>query len=367
MQNNEKIFWHAFNSIGGFGPQKFRKLLAFFSTLAEAWQASHADMLRSGIGEKLTELFLSKRSQFDLEKMQAGLLKEKIEILTIRCDAYPSMLKEIASAPPVIYIRGNPSALSNKSLAIVGSRKYTPYGERVAENICKDLVRSGLSITSGLALGIDAISHRAALDAGGETIAILGSGLDDVSIFPRENFNLARRILENDGALVSEYPPGTPSYKQNFPARNRIMAGLTLGTLVVEAALESGSLITARLALEFNREVFSVPGSIFSPQSTGTNYLIKSGAKLVESAKDILEELNISSSAESANGAAKKIFKPETKEEETLWKILGNEPLHIDRLQKLAKLNPATLNSTLATLEIQGAIKNIGGQNYIRL
>jgi DNA processing protein len=288
-------------------------------------------------------------------------------MLTIRCEAYPSTLKEIPSAPPILYVRGNLAALSNKSLAIVGSRKYTSYGERVAENICKDLVRSGLSITSGLALGIDAIAHRAALNAGGETIAILGSGIDDNSIFPRENFNLARQIIQNDGALVSEYPPRTPSYKQNFPARNRIMAGLTLGTLVIEAALESGSLITARLALEFNREVFSVPGSIFSPQSTGTNYLIKSGAKLVESAKDILEELNIYSSAKNTAGETKKLFKPATKEEETLWKILSNEPLHIDRLQKLAKLDPATLNSTLATMEIQGVIKNIGGQNYIKL
>jgi DNA processing protein len=367
MQNDELIFWHAFNSIDGFGPQKFKLLRDFFPTLEAAWQASRENILQSGISEKLAQLFLLKRQEFDLEKMQAELLREKIEILTIKCGAYPSTLKEIPSAPPIIYVRGNLAALSSKSLAIVGSRKYTPYGERVAENICKDLVRSGLSITSGLALGIDAISHRAALAAGGETIAILGSGIDDASIFPRENFNLSRKILENDGALASEYPPKTPSYKQNFPARNRIMAGLTLGTLVVEAALESGSLITAKLALEFNREVFSVPGSIFSPQSTGTNYLIKNGAKLVESAKDILEELNISSLSENTAGEIKKLFKPTTKEEETIWKILSNEPLHIDRLQKMAKLNPATLSSTLVTLEIQGAVKNIGGQNYIKL
>ncbi|MDD5489989.1 MAG: DNA-processing protein DprA, partial [Candidatus Moranbacteria bacterium] len=211
---------------------------------------------------------------------------------------------------------------------------------------------------------IDAIAHRATLDAEGATIAVLGTGIDDETIYPRDNFNLARDILASGGTLLTEYPPKTPSLKQNFPARNRIMAGLTLGTLVVEAALDSGSLITAGFALEAGREVFAVPGSIFSPQSTGANFLLKSGAKLVESAADVLQELNLS---ERNRPVSRKMYEPKTKEEKKVWSVLGSDPLHVDRLVKLTRLNPATIGSTLATLEIQGVVKNIGGQNYIRL
>ena len=225
-------------------------------------------------------------------------------------------------------------------------------------------MRAGLTIVSGLALGIDGIAHRAALDAGGLTAAVLGTGIDDATIYPREHFNLAKSIIENGGALITEQPPKTPSLKQNFPARNRIMAGLALGTLVIEAAENSGSLITAGFALEQNREVFAVPGDIFSPQSTGTNRLIKNGAKLVTSAADILEELNIS---RTQPALALKIFEPKTDEEKIIWKNLSNEPLHIDKISKMTRLDTAAVASVLSALEIEGAVKNIGGQNFIRL
>lgn len=362
---NEIIFWHAFNCVDGFGPQTFKKLTAGFASLAEAWKSTDAENLEQlGLTKKQIDNFFQFRQSHPPEKLFEDLAKENIEILAINDEAYPAQLKEIASAPPVIYVRGDKSILSNKSIAIVGSRKFTQYGQRVTENLTRDLVCTGLTIVSGLALGIDGIAHRAALDAGGITAAVLGTGIDDATIYPREHFNLAQRILENGGALITEQPPKTPSLKQNFPARNRIMAGLALGTLVVEAAESSGSLITAGFALEQNREVFAVPGDIFSAQSAGSNFLLKRGAKLVSSATDILEEFSLSRIQPELT---LKIFQPRTDEEKIIWKILSNEPLHIDKILKLTKLETAVVSSTLAALEIEGAVRNIGGQNFIRL
>jgi DNA processing protein len=366
MEQNERevIYYHAFNCVGGFGPQKYKFLLTNFPSLEAAWNASREALIGTGISQKLADFFLAKREKLEPEKLFAQLNKENIIPLVIDDKNYPPQLKEIHSAPPIIYIKGNIEILKSKSIAVVGSRKFTDYGRRVAQNLCRDLVSSGLAIVSGLALGIDAISHRAAIDANGITIAVLGSGLDDPNIFPRENFNLSKQILESGGALISEYPPRTPSFKQNFPARNRLMAGLTLGTLVVEAALGSGSLITADYALEFGREIFSVPGPLFSPQSEGTNELIKKGAKLVGSAKDILEELRIPSKSEGKNNLI--IYEPKSEEEKIVWKFLGSDPLHVDRLVILSKLNPALVASTLAMMEIGGAVRDIGGKNYIK-
>jgi len=365
MENkNEIIYYHAFSCVGGFGPQRFRKLLARFGSLERAWSANRENLIASDIGPAAAENFLKKRENLSPEKLFAELREEKIDIINQNHAAYPPQLKEVPSAPAVIYGRGNLEILKNKSLAVVGSRKFTKYGERVTQGLCRDLVRSGLTVVSGLALGIDAIAHRETLNVEGTTIAVLGTGIDDATIYPRDNFNLAQNILSGGGALISEFGPRTPSLKQNFPARNRIMAGLALGTLVVEAALGSGSLITAGFSLDFNREVFAVPGDVFSPQSAGTNELIKNGAKLVQSAADILSELNIKSAFPSQ---AQKIFSPGTKEEGAIWKVISNEPLHVDRISKLSKLNPATVNSVLSVLEVEGVVKNVGGQNYIRL
>jgi DNA processing protein len=363
-QTGEQIFWHAFNCVDGFGPQAFKKMTASFSSLEDAWKDDGEKLFNIDLSKKQLDNFLEFRKNNDPEKLFDELAKEKIEILTIKDEDYPSHLTEIASAPPVLYIRGDRAILSNKSIAIVGSRKFTEYGRRVTENLTKDLIRAGLTIVSGLALGIDGIAHRAALDAGGITAAVLGTGIDDPTIYPREHFNLAQRILENGGALITEQPPKTPSLKQNFPARNRIMAGLALGTLVIEAAESSGSLITANFALEQNREVFAVPGDIFSPQSDGANLLIKKGAKLVTSAADILEEMNISRSQPQL---ALKIYEPRTEEEKIIWKVLSNEPLHIDKISKLTRLDTATVSSVLGMMEIENAVRDVGGKNYIRL
>jgi DNA processing protein len=362
---NENIFWHAFNCVDGFGPQTFKKLLAGFSSLEEAWKSTDAEKLEQlGLTKKQIDNFFQFRQKNDPENLFENLLKEKIEILTIKDETYPAQLKEIASAPPALYARGDKAVLCNKSIAVVGSRKFTEYGQRVTENLTRDLVRAGLTIVSGLALGIDGIAHRSALESGGITAAVLGTGIDDATIYPREHFNLAHKIIENGGALITEQPPKTPSLKQNFPARNRIMAGLALGTLVIEAAEISGSLITANFALEQNREVFSVPGDIFSPQSTGANLLLKRGAKLVSSAADILEEFSLS---RSQPALPLKIFEPKTNEEKIIWKILSNESLHIDKISKLTKLETAVVSSVLGVMEIENVVKDVGGKNYIRL
>lgn len=370
MEENKKelIFWNAFAAVGGFGPQSFKKLLAFFGDLETAWKAKRDELVGAGIGEKKAEKLLSAREKISPAEFFEEVLKEKIEIITINNANYPPRLKEIPSAPAVLYGRGDLEILGNKSIAVVGSRKFTTYGKRAAQSLCRYLVRAGLTITSGLALGIDAIAHRAALEAGGKTIAVLGTGIDDATIYPRENFNLASLILENGGALITEYPPKTPSLKQNFPARNRIMAGLALGTLVIEAAEGSGSLITASCALEFNREVLAVPGDIFSLQSIGSNALIKNGAKLVQSASDILEEFNVTVANQQAPlFEDQKNYVPKATEEKSIWKVLSHEPLHIDRISKLTKLDAAAVNGTLSLMEVEGAVKNVGGQNYIKL
>ncbi|MDD3487261.1 MAG: DNA-processing protein DprA [Candidatus Moranbacteria bacterium] len=363
-QENEKIYWHAFNCVEGFGPQTFKKLSAGFPSLEDAWRDDGGIFFQIGLNEKQVGKFLDFRKNYLPEKLYEETLKEKIYIITTNDPDYPPQLKEIGSAPPVLYIRGEKKILKNKSIAVVGSRKFTAYGQRVAENLTRDLVRAGITIVSGLALGIDGIAHQTTLSSDGLTIAVLGTGVDDQTIYPREHFNLAQNIIAGGGALLSEYPPKTPSIRQNFPARNRIMAAISLGALVIEAAEGSGSLITAEYALEFNREVFAVPGDIFSPQSAGTNALIQKGAKLVGSTANILEELNINR-GQSALPLTN--FEPKTDEEKLIWKNLSNEPLHIDKISKMAKLDTATVASILATMEIEGVVKNIGGQNFIKL
>jgi len=271
---------------------------------------------------------------------------------------YPKLLKEIFDPPKELYIWGELKAEEKYPLAVVGTRKISSYGKQVAAPLVKNLAKAGLTIVSGLALGIDGLAHQAALDVGGRTIAVLGSSLD--IIYPALHKKLAENIANSGGAVISEYPPGTRPAKYTFPARNRIVAGLSLGVLVIEAPEKSGALITARFALDQGREVFAVPGSIYNPNSIGCNKLIKMGAKPVTKAEDIFETFNLEFSTE-----PKKEIKPETPEEEILLKFLSHEPVHIDELIKLSKLSPSAANSTLTIMEIDNKVKNLGNNNYI--
>lgn len=357
-------YLNALYTIPGIGSETLRKLFGYFQDGKLIWEAQSAEMIKCGIPESTAGKIVSARNSINPDEEWTKLEKAKVSIVCFFEDLYPNLLKEIPNSPFLIYYRGNLDCLDIPSIAIVGSRKFTPYGRQVAEKFSYDLAKAGICIVSGLAIGIDAIAHRGALDGGGKTVAVLGSSVDDDNIYPRINYNLAQEILASGGLLLSELPvPSTPN-TGTFPARDRIMAGLTLGTLVVEAAEKSGSLITPAHGIEFNREVFAIPGSIYSPQSEGANALIKKGAKLVTSIADVLEELRIETRSEER-------LKNEPIEldekEKNIVRLLSPLPTHIDIICKQTKLETSTLSGMLVMLEIKGAIKNIGGQNYIKL
>lgn len=353
---------NALNKIPGIGPQKIRKLLTRFATAESAWHANFSALSTALGSEKLAEQIVEARKKINPETEWEKILDANITVFDFHSPHYPKLLKEIPNPPYLLYARGTLSPNEHPSISIVGTRKNSPYGKQVAVDFSTKLARAGFLITSGLALGIDAFAHQSTLEAGGKTVAVLGSGIDDAHIYPRINFNLAKDIIANGGLLISEYPPETSPSENTFPARNRIIAGLSLGTLVIEAAESSGALITAKMALECNREVFSIPGPIFSPASQGTNSLIKSGAKLVSNIQDILEEINLPF-FKSTPVLREKY--PQTAEETLILETLGEIPTHIDKIAKLTKLGTAVVASNLSLMEIKGWTKNIGGQNYI--
>ncbi|NCO25237.1 DNA-protecting protein DprA [Candidatus Parcubacteria bacterium] len=284
---------------------------------------------------------------------------DKIQTIKKSSRNYPEILKEISDAPKQLYVRGNLPKDHNLNFAIVGTRAASDYGRTLTFKIAKELAELGFNIVSGLALGIDTQAHLGALEGKGRTTAVMGSAIDDNSIYPSENLNLVKKIISSGGAIISEYEPGTKSEIWFFPERNRIISGLSRGVLVVEAPEKSGALITARVALEQNREVFAIPGSIFSKNSIGTNNLIKSGAKMVTTVDDILEELNLTELK-----TEKRIGKEEnlTEEEKIILKIIEKEPIHTDKICKISKMAAGQVLSIVSVLEIKGIIKNIGGK-----
>ena len=356
-------YLNALNKISGVGPKKLQRLLSFFGSGENIWQASLSDLEKSGIGPALAEKINHERINLNPQTEWEILEKESIEVIDKNHPHYPLLLKETANPPFLLYIRRKNCSWNPNSapmIAIIGSRKYTAYGSQVAAMFAHDLAQAGFTIVSGMALGIDGIAHENALLSGGQTIAILGSSLDNNHIYPRAHFNLSQRIMEN-GALISDYPCPTQASQLTFPARNRLIAGMSLATLVVEANAQSGTLITANFALEENREVLAVPGSIFSEQSQGTHELIKKGAALVRNVGDVLEVMNFSQD----KTIPKTVYVPETSEETLLLKFLSREPIHIDNLIKLSTLGTASALSTLAMMEMKGWVKNIGGQRYV--
>ncbi|KKQ74466.1 MAG: protecting protein DprA protein [Berkelbacteria bacterium GW2011_GWB1_38_5] len=298
-------------------------------------------------------------AKVDPNREMQKLAKLRIETLIFPEQGYPKLLKELPDAPGLLYIRGKILPEDEIALAVVGSRKFTSYGQRAVEEIVYPLAKNQVTIISGLALGIDAIAHHVALEAKGRTIAVLGCGLDEV--YPVNNIRLADKIIASGGAIISEFPLKTASFRSNFPLRNRIIAGMSLGTLVVEGALESGSLITARAAIDYNREVFAVPGMIFSETSQGPNRLIQMGAKLITSSSDILEELDIPKRQGYVKSSE---IIPDSREEEILLKLLG-KPILVDSLIRQSRLEPALVNSTLVMLEMKGMVANLGGTSYV--
>ena len=280
--------------------------------------------------------------------------------ITINDKNFPELLKKIPNPPQQIYFQGTLQKQEKYPLAIVGTRKVSSYGRQITEYFVKTLAQSGLTIISGLALGIDGLAHKTTLDAGGRTIAVLGSGLNN--IFPTVHQKLAKEIIESNGAIISEYPPETPAYKGNFPARNRIISGLSLGVLVIEAPKKSGALITAQQALKQKRKVFAIPGRIYDKNSEGTNQLIKQGAQAVTSPQDILNALKIKSSF-----AKERKINNLSEQEKLLLKFLSKEPVYIDDLVGQSKMPASKIISCLTEMEIKGVIKNLGAGKYVKL
>jgi DNA processing protein len=352
-------YWVGFSLISKIGRVRQNRLEKYFGALEAAWKASAAELRQAGLDSDSVEALVTQRPQIFLSVEMEKLERAGIVPVTLHDDAYPPRLKEIYDYPPLIYVKGSLLPSDGQGVAVVGTRHCTVYGKQVTEEIVTDLARYRLTIISGLARGIDSVAHRAALRAGGRSLAVLASGLD--IIYPVENATLAREISEC-GALISEHPLGTRPKPEYFPRRNRILSGLSLGVLVIEAGEKSGALITANLALEQNREVFAVPGSILSPASRGTNRLIQEGAKLVIDSGDILEELSLPSLIVQA--PLRETVNPSDIEQLILGQ-LSSEPLHIDEICRRSGLATAEVSSTLAMLEIKEWVKPVSNMNYV--
>jgi len=353
-------YWLGFNRVQGIGPAKLRLILDQFGDLASAWEASPQQFEQLGIDKKTIKNFITTREEVVLEAELDRTIRASIDIIVWSSSNYPKFLKEIPSPPPVLFVKGKILPGDEWAIAIVGTRRYTVYGRQITQELTGALVRSNITIVSGLARGIDGFAHQAALDSRGRTIAVLGSGLDN--LYPAENRALAERIIDGNGALISEYGLGIPPDARNFPARNRIISGLSLGVVVVEAGIRSGALITSSFALEQDREVFAVPGNVNSPASQGTNRLIQQGAKLVRSAEDVLEELNLTMVSQQV--AVQQIV-PDTAEEALLIEHLSRQPIHIDELTRQAGLPSNLVGSTLTIMELKGMVIQVGGMNYV--
>lgn len=357
---NDKLYYQAIARFEKIGPLRLKTLLKRFSNIENIWQASAQDLHKAGLSEQLAQEFTLWRKGQNIQQQWQDLQTQKIQVLTWNDKEYPQRLKEIHDPPHTLFIRGQLPD-NDFTLAVVGTRQVTEYGRQLVEQIVRPLAKSGMAISSGLAIGVDALAHQATLKEQGLTIAVLGGGCDQNTIYPNSNRALAQRIVENKGAVISEYPPHTLSLPYHFPRRNRIIAGLARGTLVIEATESSGSLITARHALEQNREVFTIPGDITRHTSKGVNNLLKMGAHPVLEANDVLQVLNLQ------NPVKTKEILPDNLIEERVLKHLHNESMHIDELAKKTESDAGKLASTLTLMEMKGKVRHIGGMYYASL
>lgn len=354
-----RMYWVGFNMVKGIGSVRFRALLETFGSAEAAWNASPEALLDSGLSSKIVESFQRVRKGVSLEQISERIQSLGVQVLTWDDENYPRHLKEIDQPPPVLYVRGSLSPEDDWAVAIVGTRKVTAYGRQVAEEVATALAHNGVTIVSGMARGIDSIAHQAALNTGGRTLAVLGSGVD--LIYPPENRKLASQIIEH-GALVSDYALGTQPDGQNFPPRNRIISGLSLAVIIVEAGVTSGALITASFAAEQGRDVFAVPGNINAPQSQGTNRLISDGAQPLLNPQDVLEALNLTMVTEHQ---AVRVALPTDPVEARLYKLLSHEPMHVDEIRAQANMPIEAVSATLSMMELKGMVRHVGGMNYV--
>jgi len=351
--------WIGFSKVAGIGPARFKNLVDYYGNVEAAWRADANELRAIGLDNRTVNNLVKTRQQFDPEVALAETDKLGVSVVSWDCPEYPASLKTISDPPYVLYIRGQLEMIDQLAVALVGTRKATTYGKECARSLAQGLVKNGTTVVSGLAYGIDTEAHKAALKANGRTIAVLGCGVD--INYPAANRDLAQAITES-GAIISEYPLSTRPEPKNFPRRNRLISGLSLGVVVVEGPIKSGAHITARYALEQGREVFAVPGSIFHVNSPGPHRLIQNGAKLVTGIKDILEELNLSQISQHAEA---RTLIPDNDTEAVLLKNLSSDPVHIDELGQLTGLQASELASALTMMELKGMVRQVGGMNYI--
>jgi DNA processing protein len=356
-----KRYWIGFNLVKGIGSARLRALLDTFGDVETAWRAREEDLRAAGLSARIIENLVQLRADLDLELVWQRVQAQTSRVLTWEDPDYPRRLMEIDQPPPVLYTLGELLDVDEWAIAVVGSRRITSYGRQVTEEIAASLARNGITVVSGLARGVDAVAHQAALRAGGRTLAVLGSGVD--RIYPPEHRQLAEQII-TQGAILSDYPLGTPPDATNFPPRNRIIAGLARATVVVEAGERSGALITAAFAAEQGREVFAVPGSIFAQQSKGPNRLILDGARPLLDVKDLLEVLDMVSIGDFRQA---RTVLPADAVEAQLYSILGREPMHVDEIRSRANLPIEKVSAALTLMELKGMIRQVGGMHYVAL
>ena len=354
-----KAYWIGFNKIRGIGYVRTKKLIDFFGDLESAWTATESSLVEAGLGLKLVREFLDARKSIRLEAELEQIQAKGIQILTLDDIGYPQKLLTIEQPPPVIYVKGCLEESDDFSVAIVGTRNTTAYGRQVAQELAQFLARNGITVISGLARGIDSVAHTAAVNEGGRTIAVLGCGVDVV--YPPEHRQLSERII-GQGALISDYYPGTPPDGINFPPRNRIISGLSLAAVIVEAGEKSGALITAEFAASQGREVFAVPGPIYAPHCKGTNRLIRDGAMPLTDFNELLEALELSQ-VEEYRYAKKILQKDEI--EELLTEVIKSEPLHIDEIKNSTGLTMEKVSAALVMMELKGMVRKVGNLTYI--
>ena len=356
---NEKRYWIGINLVKGIDAVRLKALLEFFGDAKSAWDATPAELREAGLSKKIIERFMDVRNKVDLGALWDNIAKKNIRVMTWNDADYPARLREIAQPPPILYLRGNFIKEDAWAVAIVGTRRVTSYGRQVTEEVASFLAQNGVTIVSGLARGVDGIAHQAALKEGGRTLAILGSGLN--RIYPPEHRTLAEQI-EKAGAIISDYAPDTPPEGSNFPPRNRIISGLSMATIIIEAAQTSGALITANFALEQGREIFALPGNIFAPQSKGPNKLIQRGAHPLLQPRDILEVLDLTRITE--HRSAQRTL-PTDATEIQLLSSLSHDPTHLDEIRTKTGLAVEKVSSTLVMMELKGMVRHVGGMNYV--
>ncbi|MCX7922365.1 MAG: DNA-processing protein DprA [Clostridia bacterium] len=358
------IHWVWLNSVPGIGARRASQLLEYFECPENIWNARKEELSRLPfLTRKTIENLMDKKIRDESEKHLERIYNHKIKVITIKDDLYPCYLKSIYDAPPLLFVKGQVEK-DEKTIAIVGSRRATSYGLDMAERIGYELSKLGVTVVSGMARGIDSRAHSGSLKAGGRTLAVLGCGLD--TVYPPENKPLMQRI-EESGAVISEYLPGVKPVAQNFPARNRIISGISLGVVIIEANEKSGSLITADFALEQGREVFAVPGNITSSNSKGTNKLIREGAKIVTDIDDILEEIKVhrsSNNKEHRLVVKKPQFDGLDSDERIIAEQLSIEPTHIDLLAEKSKINIQEMNAILIMMELRGIVEQLPGKIF---